>query len=86
MRKLVSKVVIAIEKVYVTVRCVSSLGGVVLPREIKWKDERTWQIERILHTCRSPDLSFEGIRYTVLIGGEDKYLYRDRHDWYVYTA
>lgn len=34
-----------------------------------------WDIERVLHTCRSPDLSFEGVRYTVLIEGMEKYLY-----------
>lgn len=72
-------------KVSVSVRCSSSEDGILTPLEIVWKDGRVWKVERILHTCRSPDLSFEGTRYTILIGGVEKYLYHAGTEWYVYT-
>lgn len=57
--------------------------GVIVPRVIRWYDGREWKVDRILHTCRSPDGEFTGTRYTVLIGGTEKYLYRDNTTWYV---
>jgi hypothetical protein len=74
-------------KVYITVQCSVSPDGITCPNKIRWGDGRVWKIERVLHTCRSPDLSFEGVRYAVLIGGTEKYLYRDdEKNWYVYVA
>ncbi len=73
-------------KVSVGVRCNVSVDGVVSPQRIVWGDGRVWEIERVLHTCRSSDRSFEGIRYTVLIGGKEKYLYYSEPEWYVYTS
>ena len=70
-------------KVAVAVSCQVDTDGNILPLCIKWKDGRRWDIERVLHTCRSPDQSFEGIRYTILIGGVEKYLYRNNNRWYV---
>lgn len=72
-------------KVSASVRCSSSEDGILTPLEIAWKDGRVWKVERVLHTCRSSDLSFEGTRYTVLIGGVEKYLYYTGSEWYVYT-
>lgn len=70
-------------QITVTVKCTVDADGNINPRNIRWKDGRVWSIERVLHTCRSPDLSFEGIRYAVLIRGEEKYLYKTRNRWYV---
>lgn len=70
-------------KIAVAVNCTVDSDGNIWPHSIKWKDGRRWDIERVLHTCRSPDLSFEGIRYTVLIGGTEKYLYQNDMRWYV---
>ena len=70
-------------KVAVAVNCTVDKDGNISPNRITWDDGRTWDIERVLHTCSSPDMSFEGIRYTVLIGGAEKYLYRDHSMWYV---
>ncbi len=70
-------------KIAVSVNCTVDTDGNIHPNRVTWKDGRTWDIERVLHTCRSPDLSFEGIRYTVLIGGSEKYLYQSETHWYV---
>ena len=49
---------------------------------IHWHDGRTWDIEKTLHSCTSEG-DFKGIRYTVLIGSAEKYLYRIDDKWYV---
>ena len=71
------------KKVAVAVNCTVDTDGNIQPHSIKWNDGRHWDIERVLHTCRSPDSSYEGIRYTVLIGGAEKYLYQSDTHWYV---
>jgi len=73
-------------KVSVTVHFSVTTDGIVSPRKVIWKDGRVWEVERVLHTCRSSDRSFEGIRYTVLIGGKEKYLYYSEPEWYVYAS
>lgn len=70
-------------RVSITVNCSVDQDGIIVPHLVYWGDGRRWEIERVLHTCRSPDLSFSGIRYTVLIGGAEKYLYREGSCWYV---
>ena len=57
-------------------------SGRISPVSLLWKN-RPYEIERVLHTCRSVDGSFTGTRYTVVIGGEQHYIYRDGDDWYV---
>jgi len=73
-------------RVSVAVNCSVDTDGIMIPLSIRWQDGRRWEIERVLHTCRSPDLSFTGIRYTVLIGGAEKHLYRDDTQWYVHIG
>lgn len=69
------------------VSCIVDTDGIMMPYRVNWPDGRKWEIERVLHTCRSPDMSFTGIRYTVLICGMEKYLYRDDENrWYVVAA
>ena len=57
-------------------------NGRYVPLRLKWEG-RTHEVGRVLHACRSVDGSYTGTRYTVLVGGEEKYLYRDGADWYV---
>ncbi len=74
------------KKVYVGVRCFCRETGDVVPLSVTWRDGRVWEIRRVLHTSRSPDGAFEGVRYAVLIGNAEKYLYRAGSRWYVETA
>lgn len=67
----------------IAVNCSVDTDGIMVPLKVRWQDGRVWEIQRVLHTCRSPDLSFSGVRYTVLIEGAEKYLYRDDTRWYV---
>ena len=70
------------KKVYVKVDYQVLTGDAVRPTRIHWHDGRTWNIRKTLHACTSED-EFEGIRYTVLIGSAEKYLYRTGDTWYV---
>ena len=70
------------EKVFVKVDYQVLTGGAIRPTRIHWHDGRVWDIEKTLHSCTS-QCDFEGIRYTVLIGSAEKYLYRIGDKWYV---
>ena len=56
--------------------------GEIIPRVIKWNERKSSTIRKILHACTSPT-EFEGIRYTILIGSAEKYLYKAGDKWYV---
>lgn len=71
-----------VEKTFVNVDYQVFANGIVKPISIHWHDGRKWDIEKILHTCSSEG-DFKGIRYTVLIGSAEKYLYRIGEEWYV---
>ena len=71
------------DKVYVQVDSEQMENGDVIPVRISWKDGRSWKIDSVLHSCHSLDGEYEGIRYTVLIGSVERYVYRDGHAWYV---
>lgn len=66
----------------VSVVCGRSGNGRYIPVSVKLKDAE-WKVERVIHSCRSVDGEYTGTRYTVIINGEEKYLYRDGADWYV---
>ena len=56
--------------------------GRIVPVSLRWGN-KVYAVEKVLHACRSTDGSFAGTRYTVVIDGEEKYLYRDGDEWYV---
>ena len=58
-------------------------SGEIVPLRILWQDGRIWNIDRVTHSCASLDGEYEGIRYTVIIGSAEKYIYRAGHAWYV---
>ena len=70
-------------KTIVKVETGLNANGLVVPVSITWHDGRKWQIARVIHSCASYIGEFEGIRYTVIIGSAEKYLYRLGSQWYV---
>ena len=70
------------KKVFVNVDYQVLSGGAIKPVRIYWHDGRAFNIRKTLHSCTSED-DFEGIRYTVLIGTAERYLYRNGLKWYV---
>ena len=70
------------DKVFVKVDYQVLAGGAIRPTRIHWHDGRIWNIDKTLHACTS-ECDFKGIRYTVLIGSAEKYIYRLGSKWYV---
>lgn len=71
------------DKVYVKVQCLFLPDGTVSPVSLEWDDGQVWEIRRVLHVAAPACDEFEGIRYTVLIGSAEKYMYRTGNRWYV---
>ncbi len=71
------------KRTFVQVDSERTESGEVLPGTVTWPDGRSWRIDRVLHSCASPDGEYEGIRYTVIIGRAERYIYRAGRAWYV---
>ena len=70
------------EKRYVDVETLCE-GGQFRPVRIRHADGRITDIRRILHVSQPVEMEFDGIRYTVLAGSAEKYMYLDGDRWYV---
>ena len=71
------------KKELITVKADRQPDGLLLPKAVLWKDGRRFEISRVLFYSASPTGEYEGIRYTVIIGSAEKYIYRVNHKWYV---
>ena len=72
-------------KVYVDVFAVMKRDGTVLPRSFVWEDGERYTIDRVLHIVPAASLKVGGraIRYTVKIGMNERYIFRDEDRWFV---
>ena len=72
-------------KVYVDVFAVMKRDGTVLPRSFVWEDGERYTIDRVLHIVPAASLKVggRGIRYTVKIGMNKRYIFRDEDRWFV---
>ena len=70
------------KRVYVNVVVEFTADGSLIPRKVRWKDGREWVIDRLIHSCPAAE-KCGIIRYTVLIGEAEKYLYEHFGRWYV---
>ena len=70
-------------KTFVRVDCRKSRDGTEKPSVIYWPDGRNWKIKRVLHETVLEGADFEGIRYTILIGSAEKFIYRNGEGWFV---
>ena len=71
------------KKIPVEVETEECLDGPIIPRTIIWSDGRRFPISRVLYHGASSANEFEGIRYTIIIGSAEKYIYLVNHKWYV---
>ena len=77
---------VTIKKVYVNVMAEFTKDGNLMPRTIIWEDETNYEIQRIKDCRRAASLRAGGVglRYTCVIGGQEKYLfYEDNNMWFV---
>lgn len=72
-------------KVYVEVQLTVSPEGDVRPNTIKFEDGTIYEIDRLRHRCRAhaTKVGGTGIRYTVVIRGQETYLFEDDGKWFV---
>lgn len=68
-------------KVYVPVKASFDAEGHVLPMEIVWEDGRQFQIDKVLdiRQAAAAQAGSGGDRYTVRIGGKERYLFFERN-------
>ena len=71
------------KKVIVKVETSEDENGWILPKALTWIDGTRYEIQSVSHYAKAVDHEYEGIRYTVYIDGEEKYLFRTDNDWYV---
>ena len=72
-------------KVYVEVQLTVSPEGDVRPNTIKFEDGTIYEIDRLRYRCRAhaTKVGGTGIRYTVVIRGQETYLFEDDGKWFV---
>ena len=72
-------------KVYVEVQLTVSPEGDIRPNTIKFEDGTVYEIDRLRHRCRAhaTKVGGTGIRYTVVIRGQETYLFEDDGKWSV---
>ncbi len=72
-------------KVYLTVLAEHRLDGTVLPRALYWADGRKYEIDRVkdFKPCAAKMTGGHGFRYTAMIGGRERYLFREGDRWFV---
>ena len=72
-------------KAYVSVNVDIDVDGSILPRLIRWGNGKVFQIDRIKYKCRasSDKVGGGGIRYTVIIRGQESFLFQEGSKWFV---
>ncbi len=72
-------------KVYVEVVLRTDCEGQIRPLSITWEDGEVYEIDLLRHTCRAASTKAGGcgIRYTVVIGGRETYLFQEEERWFV---
>ena len=72
-------------KIDIEVNADFSLDGRIRPNYIRWKDGRTFAIDRILDVRRAASLKAGGIgtRYTCRICGKTVHLFNDENRWFM---
>lgn len=72
-------------KVHVEVLAKHDREGRVFPLSIKWEDDRTYSVDKVLDVRMAASLKGggQGLRYTCRIAGKQVYLFCDEGRWFV---
>lgn len=73
------------EKCYVEVVARHPVDGAVVPLVIIWEDGRRFPVDRVLEQryAASMKVGGHGLRYTIVVGGLERFLWLDDQGWYV---
>ena len=72
-------------KVYIDVITEMRRDGTVIPLRFVWEDDRRYKIDRVRHITPAASLKVggRGMRYTVVINGQERYFFREDDRWFV---
>lgn len=72
-------------KTYVNVFAVFDTLGQIMPRAVLWEDGRRFPIDRVKSIERRASLRSggAGLRYHVIICGQERYLYLEETRWFI---
>lgn len=73
------------EKCYVEVIADHDVDGRVEPLAVVWEDGRVFGIDRVVEQryAASMKVGGHGLRYTVVMGGRERFIWHDDAGWYV---
>ena len=73
------------EKRYVPVVVRFDTEGQLWPLEIEFDEEHKYAVDRVLDVCRAAcqTVGGVGVRYTVQIQGQERYLWLEKDRWFV---
>ena len=71
-------------KVYVTMNVQMQKNGALYPKSIVWEDGHVYRVDRVLAVTRAAAQKVGGCgdRYTLLIGGHERYFFNDGGRWF----
>ncbi len=72
-------------KVYVDATVKYTRDGKMFPVELIFEDGQRYAVDRVKQACRAAatKVGGTGIRFTVMIGGREAFVYFDRNGWFV---
>lgn len=72
-------------KVYVDATVKYTRDGKMFPVELIFEDGQRYAVDRVKQACRAAatKVGGTGIRFTVMIGGREVFVYFDRNGWFV---
>ena len=72
-------------KVYVDVDVHFNSDGKITPKSITWEDETVYKIDRVTDVRRAASTKAGGIgiRYAVIVNGQQSYLFFEDPRWFV---
>ncbi len=72
-------------KVYVDVTVDIAKDGGVRPRRLRYENGKIYNVDELKHVCFAESTKVGGIgkRYTVVIRGQESYLFDERGKWFV---
>lgn len=74
-----------LRRVFVDVNLTQTRDGKTIPRSLVFEDGIEYQIDRLRGVCRSAaeQAGGCGLRYTIVVGGRETYLFEDGSRWFV---
>jgi len=72
-------------KVFIDVYVMMRKDGTLLPKSFLWEDGEKYHIDKVIQITSAASLKVggRGMRYTVKIGGAERYMFLEENRWFV---